>query len=96
MGHGSELHGTLNTVTHHTNSVKKEQTHYFGKSQLKQGSKAPDHRPTVAMLQLLKPSAGAKWLFGDLVGAAFQVKLKSRSLQPTFNMLLTCNMKKGQ
>lgn len=50
MGHGSELHGTLNTVTHHTNSVKKEETHYFGKSQLEQGSKAPDHRPTVAML----------------------------------------------
>lgn len=50
MGHGSELHGTLKTVTHQTNPVKKEQTHYFGTSQLKQGSKAPDHRPTVAML----------------------------------------------
>lgn len=62
---GSKLDGTLKIVTYHTNSVKKEFTHGFGKSQIRGGANAPTTIPPIAILLPLKLSAGVSAFWGS-------------------------------
>lgn len=74
---GSKLDGTLKIVTYHTNSVKKEFTHGFGKSQIKGGANAPDYDPTHSNSPATETFSRSLSFLGEyLVDAAFQVKMR--------------------